>query len=120
MKQQHFVTKNQVTLKLKQNQKCLFSLQSGLEELKEYKEKPEGWMWDEAERKGYDKAYEELESKYWEKIYQTEKNIRNKVIDDLTNIILTEIKNGVGGNIEDFIKEIAEQLKAGDNNADSN
>lgn len=45
-----------------------------------------------ASKVGYDKGY-------------------NKAIDDLTNMILTEIKYGVGGNIEDFIKEIAEQLK---------
>lgn len=30
-----------------------------LEELKEYKQKPEGWMWDEAEQKGYNKAIDE-------------------------------------------------------------
>ena len=31
-----------------------------LEELKEYKQKPEGWMWDEAERKGYNKAIDDF------------------------------------------------------------
>lgn len=31
-----------------------------LEELKEYKKKPEGWMWDEAERKGYNKAIDDF------------------------------------------------------------
>lgn len=31
-----------------------------LEELKEYKQKPEGWMWDEAECKGYNKAIDDF------------------------------------------------------------
>ena len=31
-----------------------------LEELKEYKQKPEGWMWGEAERKGYNKAIDDF------------------------------------------------------------
>ena len=31
-----------------------------LEELKAYKQKPEGWMWDEAERTGYNKAIDDM------------------------------------------------------------
>lgn len=31
-----------------------------LEELQEYKKKPEGWIWDEAERKGYNKAIDDM------------------------------------------------------------
>ena len=38
----------------KENDLC--QIAEWLEELKEYKQKPEGWMWDEAERKGYNKA----------------------------------------------------------------
>lgn len=73
-----------------------------LEELKKYKEKPEGWMWDEAEMKGYNKAIddfiEKVKLKYlgvhpdelYEKYYPRE--------------------------ICKQIKEIAEQLKAGGKN----
>lgn len=77
-----------------------------LQELKKYKEKPEGWMWDEAEMKGYNKAIddfiEKVELKYlgvhpdelYEKYYPRE--------------------------ICKQIKEIAEQLKAGAGNGADN
>lgn len=34
-----------------------------LEELKSYKEKSDGWMWDEAERKGYNKSIDDFVEK---------------------------------------------------------
>ena len=66
-----------------------------LEELKEYKEKPEGWMWDEAERKGYNKA-----------IYDFTRILHHEEFDNAygVNIVLTPQQ----------VDEIAQQLKVGD------
>ena len=61
-----------------------------LEELKKYKEKPEGWMWDEAEMKGY-----------------------NKAIDDFINACKEDILCQTFGLHANRIERIAEQLKAG-------
>ena len=63
-----------------------------LEELKEYKKKPEGWMWDEAEIKGY-----------------------NKAIDDFTEAVKELIVDLSVIRFKD-IDEIAEQLKEGTSN----
>ena len=37
---------------------------------------------------GYNKAYEELESKYWDRMYHVEKKIRTKAIDDIESEFL--------------------------------
>lgn len=68
-----------------------------LEELKEYKKKPEGWMWDEAERKGYNKA-----------IYDFTRILHHEEFDNAygLNIVLTPQQ----------VDEIAEQLKVGGEN----
>lgn len=75
-----------------------------LEELKAYKEKPEGWMWDEAERKGYNKAIDDFVESF------------KKLIEDDSNpILMTECKKlGVWNNYN--FEKIAEQLKAGGEN----
>lgn len=72
-----------------------------LEELKAYKEKPEGWMWDEAERKGYNKAIDDFVTIAKEHDFKYGKqNITNCVID--------------------FIEFFAEELKAGASNGTDN
>ena len=78
---------------------------------------------------GYNKAYEELESKYWDRMYHVENNIRNKVIDEFIEKV--ELKY-LGVHPDELyekyypreickqIKEIAEQLKAGASNGTDN
>ena len=68
-----------------------------LEELKAYKEKPEGWMWDEAERKGY-----------------------NKAIDDCKELTFREVVYCDSLNDRTEFRELAEQLKAGGENGTDN
>ena len=63
-----------------------------LEELKKYKEKPEGYLWDEAVQQGYNKAIDDFV-----------KGVKNLIVD--LNVI--RFKD---------IDEIAEQLKAGGEN----
>ena len=68
-----------------------------LEELKAYKEKPERWMWDEAEMQGY-----------------------NKAIDDFVEKLKRENKETIPTHsgycrmsFDEVVDEIAEQLKEG-------
>ena len=64
-----------------------------LEELKKYKEKPEGYLWDEAVQQGY-----------------------NKAIDDFVNACKEDILCQTSGLHANGIERIAEQLKAGGQN----
>lgn len=80
-----------------------------LEELKDYRDKNKLCIRIDVENLGSLK----------DKCFEIAKEYYNKAIDDFANNVLTEIKYGVGGNIEDFIKEIAEQLKAGGENAEA-
>lgn len=84
----------------------------------------DGYLATMCEQKGYNKAYEELESKYWEKLYQAERNIKNKAIDDFAkrlkarSVKVSTVKEhtyfkAVGTNEVD---KIAEQLKVGGEN----
>lgn len=68
-----------------------------LEELKEYKKKPEGWLRDEAEQKGYNKA-----------IYDFTRILHHEEFDNAygVNIVLTPQQ----------VDEIAEQLKESEDN----
>ena len=65
-----------------------------LEELKKYKEKPEGYLWDEAVQQGY-----------------------NKALDDFVNACEKQFTTMYGQRYVDMrdIKNIEEQLKAGAN-----
>ena len=64
-----------------------------LEEMKKYKEKPEGYLWDEAVQQGY-----------------------NKAIDDFVNACKEDILCQTFGLHANGIERIAEQLKAGGKN----
>ena len=68
-----------------------------LEELKEYKQKPDGWMWDEAERNGYNTAIDDFA------------NVLKENYDYLPQILSQEAF-GL------YIDEYAEQLKVGGEN----
>ena len=68
-----------------------------LEELKKYKEKPEGWMWDEAEMKGYNKAIDDFV----------------KYIDDCSGWTQNCIEHDISLTVY-TLHQIAEQLKAGE------
>ena len=70
-----------------------------LEELKAYKEKPDGWMWDEAERKGY-----------------------NKAIDDFVKFANTmpTVEEDDGTIRPMWLEEMAEKLKEGASNGNKN
>ena len=80
-----------------------------LEELKKYKEKPEGWMWDEAEMKGYNKAIDDFAEKLNAKC---DGMIREKWNSNVAPISWAEAY----ADFKDDIEEIAEQLKAGGKN----
>ena len=73
-----------------------------LEELKKYKEKPEGYLWDEAVQQGYNKAIDDFV-----------KSFKNLIEDELLNpILMSECKKlGVWKNYD--FEKMAEQLKAG-------
>lgn len=81
-----------------------------LEELKEYKQKPEGWMWDEAERNGYNKAIDDFASKLKAKC---DGMIKDKWNSNVAPVSWAEAYS----DFKDDIDEIAEQLKAGGENA---
>ena len=70
-----------------------------LEELKKYKEKPDGYLWDEAVQQGY-----------------------NKALDDFVNACEKQFTTMYGQRYVDMrdIKNIAEQLKAGASNGTDN
>lgn len=77
-----------------------------LEELKKYKEKPVGYLWDEAVQQGYNKAIDDFVKEL--KNHYTEYNI-DCVLEDADFYSYTTACNY----LEDYIDEIAEQLKAG-------
>lgn len=88
----------------KENDLC--QLAEWLEELKEYKQNPEGWMWDEAERKGYNKAIDDFATDIINKINFEDKWLFEcKSNNADTNIVFSALRT--------FINERAEQLKAG-------
>ena len=72
-----------------------------LEELKKYKEKPEGYLWDEAVQQGYNKAIDDFVKEICKMIVQSENN---------GNYIFYAVE------IKQAIAELAEQLKAGISN----
>ena len=69
----------------KENDLC--QIAEWLEELKEYKQKPEGWMWDEAERNGYNKGIDDAKSV----ILQT---LDNEILVDTLHLRLEQLKAG--------------------------
>ena len=73
-----------------------------LEELKKHKEKPEGYLWDEAVQQGYNKAIDDFV-----------KSFKNLIEDELLNpILMSECKKlGVWKNYD--FEKMAEQLKEG-------
>ena len=72
-----------------------------LEELKEYKEKPDGYLWDEAVQQGYNKAIDDFVKEICKMIVQSENNGNYR-------FYAVEIKQAIA--------ELAEQLKAGGKN----
>ena len=70
-----------------------------LEELKKYKEKPEGYLWDEAVQQGYNKAIDDFVKEICKMIVQSENNGNYR-------FYAVEIKQAIA--------DLAEQLKAGD------
>ena len=80
-----------------------------LEELKEYKQKPEGWMWDEAERKGYNKAIDDFTGKIKENI--SESLIWGMLVDWFKHEYMNDTSDKIVDYVIDTVKETAEQLK---------
>ena len=76
-------------------------LSEWLEELKKYKEKPEGYLWDEAVQQGYNKSIDDFVKEICKMIVQSENNGNYR-------FYAVEIKQAIA--------ELAEQLKAGISN----
>ena len=79
-----------------------------LEELKAYKQKPEGWMWGEAEQRGYNKAIDDVGKALLNEIYS--QNIKMIIYGDGIDTLDTQIFP------YKLWDNIAEQLKAGGKN----
>lgn len=82
-----------------------------LEELKAYKEKPEGWMWDEAERKGYNKAIDDFTEKFSFEI--SESLIWGMIVDSHKYKNVDDAAEKIVDYVIETLKKVSEQLKAG-------
>lgn len=78
-----------------------YQIAEWLEELKSYKEKHEGWMWDEAEIKGYNKAIDDFAGRLIRYV-------------DCGHLCSPTEMRWSDLSVVEMVKKLAEQLKAGD------